>query len=321
LLLPFGRGGLLALKLLKALGLSAQLGRRVLNAVSRFIEPALLLVQLGPPMLHVLELLLQLRLRLGLPRPLLGQLLLVAPQVVARLLQPRPQRRERRLLPFERGDALGKLPGNGVLLGLLLGQPVGLAAQLDVPLVQLPGLLLVVAGLVLQALGPLLGVFQPLLQALLALLQRRPRPVEADQIFLILSLPSRKRLLFAFELPFAGLPFLAPALEHLPLLIEPLPLHFQFRGAGVKQGVARRLFGLTGGELLGLGVDGLFALLYLAGGHGHRLAHGGQAVAALAVALLKLVALPGQVFRQRFQSGFTLVQIRSNGRARRRGRR
>src|SRR5262249_19966282 len=146
-----------------------------------------------------------------LPCPLFAELLLFLADLVPDALQPGPQRRQHCLLAFQRRRTLVDLRPGCVLLLFLLCQPLGFLGQFVVPVIELSSLLLQLARVALELLIAFVHLHRMLPELLLALLHLPPKPVEAEQVLLELSLPLLHRLALFSYLPFAALAVLAAA--------------------------------------------------------------------------------------------------------------
>src|SRR5262249_20822273 len=127
----------------------------LVEAPPLFLEKLFVVVQFLAEFFRLLHARFQVGLARFLHGPLIAQGLFLAAQVLAHPLQPRPQRREHGLLPFQRRGPLVETGGDRFLFLLLFGQRFGFACQAVVPFVELRGLFFEVAGVALQLLEAL----------------------------------------------------------------------------------------------------------------------------------------------------------------------
>ena len=157
-----------------------------------------------------------------------------------------------------------------------------------------------------------------LLHLLLALLQSGGQPIQAQQVGLVLRLAFAQGLAFAFQLLLAGHEILDPArrlrlqlllaLLQTPLLFLQLPTPVgKFRGQGGQ--LVAAFLGAQGSRLLQFGIELLFAFLHALRGSADGLLQVGEAVAALAVVVVKLLADLGHLAADAVQLLLLAVEL------------
>src|SRR5262249_39591612 len=239
-----------------------------------------------------------------LAQALLGEGLLLAAVLLAQPLQPAAQGGEHGLLALQGGAAPGQLGAVRLPLALLPGRLLLALLPARVPAGELAGVLLQLARGPLEGLEAAVHLQGVALELLLALLQGGGQPIQAHQVGLVLGLALAQglALLLVFLVTLGPVRLAAGGLRlHLLLALaqEPLLL-FQRPAPGRQlggQGV-QLLAALLAAQLLGpgqLGVELALLLLDAAGGAADGLLEAGQAVAALAVALVELLADGGHL--------------------------
>jgi len=277
-------------------------GAPLIDLQTFLLAKALVALQVELLLLGVLMALLHVGFRGMQPGLLLGDLLLVPAKLLTHPLQARAEAREHRLLPFEGGGTLRQLRVGGFLFGLLSSKLLGFAAQLIVPLVQFLGLSFDLPAGALQLLGTLIDLAGPRLELLLALFHRSLEAIEPDEIGLILGLLRLQGGALLVEVLFSRLVIRAHlgqrfllAGEQSFLLLQELTASLQLGGLGVQLRTSGRFFLLAGLAALDLPIDLALILLHLAGGPVDGLVQAGQAIATLAITVVKLLADVGQL--------------------------
>ena len=267
----------------------------------------LLLLDLGVQLLHFLRTPLQFGFGRFLMRPLLGQLLFLAAQVVAHPFESSAERCQQSLLPFQCGGSLDDLGSAGFVRRLVLRELLGLSRQPGVPFVELGCLFFHFPAGALDLPGPLIDLQSTGLQLLLALLQNSFQTVEADQVGSVMSLLVFQVPASFLQLALAGLALgqtvgmllmklLLPAVEQLLLLLGELALAGQFLGLDLQLGFPRFRLLPESLPLLDFRLKMPLALLNFLGGKLDCVLQPEQAVASFAITLVELPADGGQLF-------------------------
>jgi len=175
------------------------------------VAESLLIVDLRPQSLRLLQTLLKLGLRCVEPRLLVGNTLLVAAYLIAHALQARAERGEHGLLPFQSRTPLSQLSSRGILIGFLSGESGRFGAQLIMPFTGVLSVLLQLPARTLDFFEPLIRLASAILKLLLPLLNCSLKARQASQIGFILRPFSVQGLSIRNQLPFASLVFLPPS--------------------------------------------------------------------------------------------------------------
>jgi hypothetical protein len=143
-------------------------------------------------------------------------------------------------------------------------------------------------------------------QSLLALFQGRLHPVQASQRRLMLGLAFLQGLAFFDDLQLTGLrlgqragnvaaELLVAHGDLSLLLVKPCPFAGQLLGPGIELGLADCVFLTANGQGAGFDIDLGLAFLHLSRGPADSLVQPRQAIAALAVTVVELLAEVGQL--------------------------